>query len=584
MPKIPLDDLSSLANETSAIALINNNNAAIEEGFNNTLSRDGTSPNTMEAQLDMNQNRLVNVPNIPTSNNEAASKYYVDYIAGLTADTTPTNPSDAIIEGSLTVGGDLTLNGSFIGDLSPTGDIFLASGGIIDWNSGEVTITHSTNSLSILSTGSNTLNINNSTGNSSIEIGRVDGSTSTPFIDFHSGATAVDYDSRLIASGGTGSSAGGTLSFDGAIFQSSSNNLASLGQSGTAWSDLFLASGGVINFNAGDVTFTHAADALNLAFDGTDKVLMAKTQTINSNVFNLSSETDIKSSIVFRGSDAGSHNSQLNNFITVEHRPVGSGTNGSGSADYGVVVSIAKNDFTAVTPTVGEIDALSLAVRQGGTASDCAAILGNVAHTGTGFAAFTESVTSLIPGPTFAATQTVRTQAGVIDNVTPNSFGYFVSADLGTIGEAFRAGTNGGQFTWLFRGQNSGTNVFTVDGTGGIASYRDNTSTNPMCTFEQDGTGDAVIQWLLTGTKAWIAGIDNSDGDAFKIGGANDGFATNVFFTINSTGSIITSPPSTPPTLGTNGQLTFNPTSNTNLRFSFRGSDGTTRVANLTLA
>ncbi len=33
----------------------------------------------------------------------------------------------------------------------------------------------------------------------------------------------------------------------------------------TAWSDLFLASGGVINFNAGDVTITHAADALTLS-------------------------------------------------------------------------------------------------------------------------------------------------------------------------------------------------------------------------------------------------------------------------------------------------------------------------------
>jgi len=48
-------------------------------------------------------------------------------------------------------------------------------------------------------------------GNSSIEIGRVDGVSSTPFIDFHSGATATDYDSRIIASGGTGTASGGTL-------------------------------------------------------------------------------------------------------------------------------------------------------------------------------------------------------------------------------------------------------------------------------------------------------------------------------------------------------------------------------------
>jgi hypothetical protein len=49
-------------------------------------------------------------------------------------------------------------------------------------------------------------------------------------------------------------------------------------------------------------------------------------------------------------------------------------------------------------------------------------------------------------------------------------------------------------------------------------------------------------------------------------------------------GGIVLSPPSTPATLATNGQLTFNATTNTNLRFSYRGSDGTTRVANITLA
>jgi len=37
-------------------------------------------------------------------------------------------------------------------------------------------------------------------------------------------------------------------------------------------------------------------------------------------------------------------------------------------------------------------------------------------------------------------------------------------------------------------------------------------------------------------------------------------------------------------TLGTNGQFTLTPTSNTNFRISYRGSHGTTRVGNITLA
>ncbi len=43
-----------------------------------------------------------------------------------------------------------------------------------------------------------------------------------------------------------------------------SNDSGALGASGTAFSDLFLASGAVINFNAGDVTITHSASTLTV--------------------------------------------------------------------------------------------------------------------------------------------------------------------------------------------------------------------------------------------------------------------------------------------------------------------------------
>jgi len=47
--------------------------------------------------------------------------------------------------------------------------------------------------------------------------------------------------------------------------QPGSNDNGSLGVSGTAWSDLFLAAGAVINFDASDVVVTHASPGLNLA-------------------------------------------------------------------------------------------------------------------------------------------------------------------------------------------------------------------------------------------------------------------------------------------------------------------------------
>jgi hypothetical protein len=60
--------------------------------------------------------------------------------------------------------------------------------------------------------------------------------------------------------------------------------------------------------------------------------------------------------------------------------------------------------------------------------------------------------------------------------------------------------------------------------------------------------------------------------------------AYSEVFKIDTNGNPIFIPSATPAALATNGQLTVNATSNTNLRFSYRGSDGTTRVANITLA
>lgn len=68
MAKLTLQDLTS-ATASSNVTTINNNNAAIEEALENTLSRDGTSPNVMEAPLDMNSQRIINLPE-PVSETE----------------------------------------------------------------------------------------------------------------------------------------------------------------------------------------------------------------------------------------------------------------------------------------------------------------------------------------------------------------------------------------------------------------------------------------------------------------------------------------------------------------------------------
>jgi len=62
MAKITLDTLATLSNEPSAIALINSNFSRIATAIENTLSRDGTFPNTMLADLDLNNKKIVHLP------------------------------------------------------------------------------------------------------------------------------------------------------------------------------------------------------------------------------------------------------------------------------------------------------------------------------------------------------------------------------------------------------------------------------------------------------------------------------------------------------------------------------------------
>jgi len=76
--------LTSLTNQTSAINTINENMDKIETALANTLSRDGSAPNSMSFNFDMNSNRILNLP-APVSDHEPARKADLDaYTLGLT--------------------------------------------------------------------------------------------------------------------------------------------------------------------------------------------------------------------------------------------------------------------------------------------------------------------------------------------------------------------------------------------------------------------------------------------------------------------------------------------------------------------
>ena len=90
------------------------------------------------------------------------------------------------------------------------------------------------------------------------------------------------------------------------------------------------------------------------------------------------------------------------------------------------------------------------------------------------------------------------------------------------------------------------------------------------------GTTPSKIRGFTNAAEAGVIGFLNGGGIYFDVSGER--------MRIDSSGNVISNVTGTAPTLATNSQMVFNLTSNTNLRISVRGTDGTTRTANITLA
>jgi len=307
MTKITLQDVSSFTNEASALVTVNSNSNVIEIASDNFLSRDGTTPNQMGADLDLNSNHLLNIGDplnmgggriigledgidldepvtvnqlnqvILTGGGAPGTLPFitVSNTGGLSAERalavgTGLTLTDGGANSTITVAEDITSGRNKLHPTSSTDNAVTRFDGTTGdlQNSGVlISDTNNITGVGTLATSGNitmsgTSLVLNGAGSVGIELGRVDGTSSTPFIDFHSGSTAVDYDTRLISGNPTGVAGGGQLQLDGASIRPTSNDQASLGVSTTSWSDLFLADGGVINWNNGNNTLTHSSGNL----------------------------------------------------------------------------------------------------------------------------------------------------------------------------------------------------------------------------------------------------------------------------------------------------------------------------------
>ena len=87
-----------------------------------------------------------------------------------------------------------------------------------------------------------------------------------------------------------------------------------------------------------------------------------------------------------------------------------------------------------------------------------------------------------------------------------------------------------------------------LDVSGKIRGYLNNTSVGNASSaqFVQDGTGDAAISFLIGATTEWLAGVDNSDSDSFKISNiTGGGDFTSTGLTLTTSGVLYLGPKAT---------------------------------------
>jgi hypothetical protein len=127
----------------------------------------------------------------------------------------PTDAGDIVFKAyDGTEYGRIYSNSNYIaisGSSNTSTDLKVEEGAVTAYGTLVATSTLQGASLTVGSTANQQVTIGAGAGSHAIEIGRRDGTASTPFIDFHSGATATDYDARIIAGSGTGVSGGGSL-------------------------------------------------------------------------------------------------------------------------------------------------------------------------------------------------------------------------------------------------------------------------------------------------------------------------------------------------------------------------------------
>ena len=271
--------------------------------------------------------------------------------------------------------------------------------------------------------------------NNAIEIGRTDGTASTPYIDFHAGATAVDYDARIIATSGNGSIGGGNLSLTAATITLN-------GDIGVNGGDLTTSAGtfNLINTNATTINFASDGTAISIG-------AATGTTTFNHNVqVNGNLTLGTSDVLIFEGSSDDANETTL----TVTNP----------TADR----TITLPDVTGTVITTGNLSSITSTGTLTGLTTSGAINLNYASPAITSDNASAASIfTSNVTGITIGSS-TIRTTAYPSDGALATA-----AAGIGFMGMPIVALTASGTYTRTFQASDSGKTVY-VTGTPSSAT------------------------------------------------------------------------------------------------------------------
>jgi hypothetical protein len=355
----------------------------------------------------------------------------------------------------------------------------------------------------------------------------------------------------------------GNLTAGGAVLPLA-NDGGALGSTSLSWSDVFIASGGVINFNNGNATLTHSSGLL------TSNVDIAVPDEVYGAGWNGSTEVPTKNAVYDKieslsgvspggsdtqvqfndsssfGGDAGLTYNKTTDVLTVA-----GGVSITGTASQATVIN--ESGVDADFRVEGDTDANLVfadasADKVGiGTASPSEKLH---VYGGTGVA---RSI--LLETGTTASLKLKRTDSTAQQwDIQTDSTGFLKFIDATTPGDEvtlfqIQSFAGNGYVSYgsstpthdvhLIKEKSGGSLIHAVDNTDNA-----DTSSQAVSLIQTGGSssGDPSVRLVVSGATTWSMGIDNSDSDKLKVG-TSATVGTNTHLTIDTSGNVTLAQP-----------------------------------------